>query len=454
MTSFNYFFTPVGPEYKKKFARNFGIAILILFAFYGIWNLVTDLQNPLSKPVLEQEESRMFGDPTNPRISYEGEPSSRTLLPYTENYNVPFDYEGRIDYDLLIKKLLPPLFQDKLKEIGIDVETPQMVLLRGPQIAMYEESSYQCGYVIDDDKKVYWLEGRIDKSKIYDVEVFTENPMPCEPNHSSCWCTAQTLAEEELLDFEKTNLTPNEEQIVVNYIYDYLKDNTNLNFYNYQVGKYHLDYGDENVISFCGVFGKDTPRDYFGGSVNKVTNEHDFHMERSLSPLCIISEDAKWHSFDTSLSPKPEPTLDQDSLFAPPGHVLGDAHEHASILVKIFGDRFDFSHPDFQVRSSWIHFEGLDGNTIHRHSKGIPLGYLFDTLNLKLTSDCFVFVNGREFCTNQDYSLKFYINGMQVDDIRDYVISQGDRILISYGAEDSKEIQEQFDELNSQEIID
>ena len=148
-----------------------------------------------------------------------------------------------------------------------------------------------------------------------------------------------------------------------------------------------------------------------------------------------------------------KPVPDSGSLFIPQGHVLGDAHEHASILVKIFGDKFDFSNPDFQIRSSWIHFEGLDGNTIHRHSKGVTLGYLFDTLNLKLTSDCFVFVNGREFCTNQGYSLKFFINGIQVDSIRDYVVSQGDRILISYGSEDLKEIQEQFDELNSQEII-
>ena len=43
---FNYFFTPVGPEYKKTFARNVGIAVLILFSFYGVLNLVTDIQEP------------------------------------------------------------------------------------------------------------------------------------------------------------------------------------------------------------------------------------------------------------------------------------------------------------------------------------------------------------------------------------------------------------------------
>jgi len=270
--------------------------IIILSILVGIDIAYTVNYEPII--ILEEHEPRMFGDPTNPRISYDGEPSSRTLLPYTENYNVPFDYEGRIDYDLLIKKLLPPLWKDKLYSIGVDVAVPNMVYFQGPQISMYQESSYQCGYVIDDDKQVYWLEGRLDKSKIYDVEVFTENPMPCTPNMNSCWCNAQTLAEEQLLDFEKTPLTPIEEIIVVNYIHDYLKDNTNLNFYKYQVGKYNMDYGDNNVIPFCGVFGEKTTRDYFSGSVNKVTNKSNFGMDDSLSPLCIIDEYAKWNSFD------------------------------------------------------------------------------------------------------------------------------------------------------------
>ena len=248
--------------------------------------------------ILEEHEPRMFGDPTNPRIIYEGEPSSKTLLPYTQNHNVPFDYEGRIDYDSLIKKLLPSIFQEKLKDMEINVEIPHMVLMRGMQIAMYQESSYQCGYVIDNDRDVYWLEGRIDKSKIYDVEVFTENPMPCKPNHSSCWCDAQTLAEEQLLDFEKIPLTPIEETIVVNFVHDYLTDNTNLNFYKYQVGKYHMDYGDNNIISYCGVFDEKSRNEFFSGTINKVTNKSDFGMDRNLSPLCIIPEESKWNSFD------------------------------------------------------------------------------------------------------------------------------------------------------------
>lgn len=139
---------------------------------------------------------------------------------------------------------------------------------------------------------------------------------------------------------------------------------------------------------------------------------------------------------------------------APPGAgTLGDEHEHASLLVRIFGDKFDFSLPPYQIKSSWIHFEGGDGNTVHRHASGVTLGYLFDTLNIDLTNDCFIFPDQREFCTNEDYSLKFYINHQKVNGIRDYILQQGDRILISYGNESQEQIEEQLVELDSQIIV-
>jgi len=132
---------------------------------------------------------------------------------------------------------------------------------------------------------------------------------------------------------------------------------------------------------------------------------------------------------------------------------LGSEHSHAALLVKIFGDKFDFSAPAYQIKSSWIHFEGRDGSTIHKHATGVTLGYLFDTLKIGLDDQCFVFQDGRNFCTNEDYSLVFYINGKQVPDIRDYEIQEDDRVLISYGAETPEELQSQLLELDSQEII-
>ncbi len=136
---------------------------------------------------------------------------------------------------------------------------------------------------------------------------------------------------------------------------------------------------------------------------------------------------------------------------APPGAgVLGDDHAHVSLLVRIFGDKFDFSSPAFQIKSSWIHFEGQDGDTIHRHSTGVTLGYLFETLGITVNDECFVFPDGRQFCNNDDYSIKFFINHEQVPDIAGYVSDEGDRILISYGNDSPEEIDKQLLELDNQ----
>ena len=131
---------------------------------------------------------------------------------------------------------------------------------------------------------------------------------------------------------------------------------------------------------------------------------------------------------------------------------LGDEHEHASLLVRIFGDKFDFAVPSYQIKSSWIHFEESDGKTIHRHSSGVNLGHLFESLNIGIDDKCFSFPDGRQFCTNEDYSIKYFINHEMVDDIRDYVIKDEDRILISYGSESQEEIEEQLLELDAQII--
>ena len=131
---------------------------------------------------------------------------------------------------------------------------------------------------------------------------------------------------------------------------------------------------------------------------------------------------------------------------------LGAEHIHASMLVKIFGDKFDFSTPNYQVKTPWIHFENQDGDTIHRHSTGVELEFLFNSMNIAVDDNCFVFPDGRQFCTNEDYSLKFYVNQQLVKDLREYIVQEDDRILITYGNEDQLAIDSQLAELNAQAI--
>ena len=146
-------------------------------------------------------------------------------------------------------------------------------------------------------------------------------------------------------------------------------------------------------------------------------------------------------------------TTEPGALGSPPGAgKLGDEHEHASLLVRIFGDKFDFAATTYQIKSSWIHFEESDGNTVHRHSSGVTLNYLFESLGIGIDEDCYIFADGRQFCTNEDYSLKYFINGDSVNSINDYVVQNDDRILISYGSETEEQIIAQLNELDSQII--
>jgi len=132
---------------------------------------------------------------------------------------------------------------------------------------------------------------------------------------------------------------------------------------------------------------------------------------------------------------------------------IGSAHAHTSIIVNIFGDEFDFSAPAYQIKSPWVHFEGRDGTTIHKHATGVTLGYLFESLLLGFDDQCFVFQDGRSFCTNEDYTLRLFINGEQVSDIRDYEGMEGDRVLVLYGGQTPEEIQGILLKLENRELI-
>jgi len=132
---------------------------------------------------------------------------------------------------------------------------------------------------------------------------------------------------------------------------------------------------------------------------------------------------------------------------------LGSDHAHAAIIVNIFGDEFDFSAPAYQIKSSWIHFEGRDGSTIHKHATGVTLQFLFDSLLLGVDDQCFVFQDGRSFCTGDEYDLKFFINGEQVSDIRDYEVMEGDRVLVLYGSQTPDEIQAILLKLDGQVLV-
>jgi len=131
---------------------------------------------------------------------------------------------------------------------------------------------------------------------------------------------------------------------------------------------------------------------------------------------------------------------------------LGSEHVHAAFAVKINGVKLDFSQEKYQVRSKYIHVENNDGNTLHRHATGVPVGEFFNSIGMNVTDSCFTLENGTSYCSNGNSNLEFYINGNKTDSIANYVIKEDDRILIVYGNKNKMETEQDLDALRLTEL--
>jgi len=200
-------------------------------------------------------------------------------------------------------------------------------------------------------------------------------------------------------------------------------------------------YPDESGIYHIQFVSMFKPEVELRPNIQIITNE------TVLCPMENARNDAT-HAYYVNLEYK----IDDDwaaSQYSTESTTQDNIHEHATILAKIFGDKFDFTPSYFQLQDPRINFEPAEPNLIHRMSDGATIGFLFETLEMELSSQCFVFSNGRAFCNNDEGELKFYINGQKKDDITEYVLFDDDKILISYGSETEPEIAKQLEELES-----
>lgn len=131
---------------------------------------------------------------------------------------------------------------------------------------------------------------------------------------------------------------------------------------------------------------------------------------------------------------------------------LGSAHDHTSLLVNLNGTNFDLAQQKYMVRSNYIHAESFngtpDGTTLHKHSSNVPMGEFLKSIRMDASNECFITDSNQRFCDDDQYKLSFYVNGNETEDIMSYVPIDDDRILITYGKENSTEINKQLQELN------
>lgn len=120
---------------------------------------------------------------------------------------------------------------------------------------------------------------------------------------------------------------------------------------------------------------------------------------------------------------------------------------NASFAIFTNGALRDFTNPRYHNQSKDVFIQSDNPNIIYVKKKGITWNDFFKTLPMQLSKDCLITGTGQKFCTNEDGSLKFYLNGQRDDNVLSKEIKNGDQALITYGNESEEEIKEQFQKI-------
>ncbi len=137
-------------------------------------------------------------------------------------------------------------------------------------------------------------------------------------------------------------------------------------------------------------------------------------------------------------------------------------HHHANFAVFINGERLDLTadkymedvegcKPDFvplQPRER-VHMHSNEDVVAHVHDEGVTWGHFFSNINFSLSDVALITDDGSIYANSEIQTLKFIVNGEQIESLANSLMKSEDQVLISYGTESIEEvIQEQFPTLS------
>lgn len=94
-----------------------------------------------------------------------------------------------------------------------------------------------------------------------------------------------------------------------------------------------------------------------------------------------------------------------------------------------------------------VYIEASSPNIVIVKKAGATWGDFFATLPMNVTRDCLTTGTGQTFCSSNAQTLKFYINGQRDTNALEKRINAGDQLLVSYGNENSGDIEKQLKQI-------
>ncbi len=169
-------------------------------------------------------------------------------------------------------------------------------------------------------------------------------------------------------------------------------------------------------------------------------------MKALIVLLFIIIAGLLWYFFSIN-----EPRSMQTALPSPTKSIatpsLAPTDYSASFAIFTNGTFRIFTAAMYHNLSEAVYIQSDNPNIVHVKKANTTWDDFFKTLPFKLTKECLTTGTGQTFCTNEQATLKFYLNGQRDSDALQRVINPGDQLLISYGSEDDEETTRQLKQI-------
>lgn len=127
-------------------------------------------------------------------------------------------------------------------------------------------------------------------------------------------------------------------------------------------------------------------------------------------------------------------------------------HFHANFAVFLNGERIDFSLDTYSQDLAGckigekmyavdrVHLHENNPDTIHVHHDGVTWGDFFANNNMLFNNRTFILDDGSIYSNNEKDTLRFILNGEEVQNPFNNLINSEDQLLISYWEESADEL--------------
>ena len=117
-----------------------------------------------------------------------------------------------------------------------------------------------------------------------------------------------------------------------------------------------------------------------------------------------------------------------------PVEITKEVNYKANFAIFTNGTLRDFSSSRYHNLSKDVFIQADNPNIVQVKKEGITWDDFFKTLPMKLSKDCLVTGTKQTFCTDDNKTLRFFLNGKEDKNVLDKEIGNGDKFLVTYGS--------------------